>query len=156
MKHLAAGGFKDITRIASSSPTMWQNICTQNKENISQILDSYIETLTKAKELVDAGDEQGVYNLFDSSRTYRNSISETSAGPIKKNFAVYCDIIDEAGGIAAIATILASNNLSIKNIGIVHNREFEEGVLRIEFYDAASQEKAGALLQKFRYIVYER
>ena len=156
MKHLAAGGFKDITRIASSSPTMWQNICTQNKENISQILGSYIETLTKAKELVDAGNEQGVYNLFDSSRTYRNSISETSAGPIKKNFAVYCDIIDEAGGIAAIATILASNNLSIKNIGIVHNREFEEGVLRIEFYDAASQEKAGALLQKFRYIVYER
>ena len=143
-------------RIASSSPTMWQNICTQNKENISQILGSYIKTLTKAKELVDDGDEQGVYNLFDSSRTYRNSISETSAGPIKKNFAVYCDIIDEAGGIAAIATILASNNLSIKNIGIVHNREFEEGVLRIEFYDAASQEKAGALLQKFRYIVYER
>ena len=156
MKHLAAGGFKDITRIASSSPTMWQNICTQNKENISQILGSYIETLTKAKELVDAGNEQGVYNLFDSSRTYRHSLSETSAGPLKKNFAVYCDIIDEAGGIAAIATILASNNLSIKNIGIVHNREFEEGVLRIEFYDAASQEKAGALLQKFRYIVYER
>ena len=156
MKHLAAGGFKDITRIASSSPTMWQNICTQNKENISQILGSYIETLTKAKELVDAGDEQGVYNLFDSSRTYRNSISETSAGPIKKNFAVYCDIIDEAGGIAAIATILASNNISIKNIGIVHNREFEEGVLRIEFYDEDSSKRAVGLLQKFRYIVYER
>ncbi len=52
----------------------------------------------------------------------------SSAGPIKKSFAVYCDIIDEAGGIAAIATILASNNISIKNIGIVHNREFEEGV----------------------------
>ena len=75
---------------------------------------------------------------------------------IKKAFEVYCDIIDEAGGIAAIATILASNGLSIKNIGIVHNREFEEGVLRIEFYDESSSKKAAELLQKFRYIVYER
>ena len=80
----------------------------------------------------------------------------SSAGPIKKAFAVYCDIIDEAGGIAAIATILASNNISIKNIGIVHNREFEEGVLRIEFYDEDSTKRAVELLQKFRYIVYER
>ena len=71
-------------------------------------------------------------------------------------FAVYCDIIDEAGGIATIATILASNNINIKNIGIVHNREFEEGVLRIEFYDDASSTKAAQLLQKYRYIVYER
>lgn len=156
MKHLAAGGFKDITRIASSSPAMWQNICIQNKENISRILGSYIEMLVQAKELIDEEDDKAIYSLFDSSRNYRNSINDLSAGPIKKNFAVYCDIIDEAGGIAAIATILASNNVNIKNIGIVHNREFEEGVLRIEFYDASSQEKASALLQKFRYIVYER
>ena len=156
MKNLAAGGFKDITRIASSSPTMWQHICVKNKENISQILANYIETLQQAKALVDQGDEQGLYQLFDSSRNYRNSLPSTSAGPIKKTFAVYCDIIDEAGGIATIATILASNNLNIKNIGIVHNREFEEGVLRIEFYDENSSNKAALLLQKYRYIVYER
>ena len=156
MKNLAAGGFKDITRIASSSPTMWQHICLKNKENISRILDAYIQALGKAKELIDQEDEQGLYSLFDSSRNYRNSIPGSSAGPIKKAFAVYCDIIDEAGGIAAIATILASNNLNIKNIGIVHNREFEEGVLRIEFYDEGSSKRAAELLQKFRYIVYER
>ena len=79
----------------------------------------------------------------------------SSAGPIKKQFAIYCDIIDETGGIATIATILASNMISIKNIGIVHNREFEEGVLRIEFHDEDSSAKAAALLQKYRYIVYE-
>ena len=156
MKQLAAGGFKDITRIASSSPTMWQHICLKNKENISRILGEYITALQDAKEAVDNADEQELYDLFDSSRNYRNSIPESSAGPIKKAFAVYCDIIDEAGGIAAIATILASNNLNIKNIGIVHNREFEEGVLRIEFYDGVSSSKAADLLQKFRYIVYER
>ena len=156
MKNLAAGGFKDITRIASSSPTMWQHICLKNKENISHILGEYIHSLEKAKMLIDQEDEHALYNMFDSSRNYRNSIPDVSAGPIKKTFAVYCDIIDEAGGIAAIATILASNNLNIKNIGIVNNREFEEGVLLIEFYDEGSSKKAAELLQKFRYIVYER
>ena len=156
MKHLAAGGFKDITRIASSSPTMWQHICANNKDNISQILGQYIETLQKAKEMVENEDEQGIYNLFDSSRNYRNSIPSSSACPIKTAFAIYCDIIDEAGGIATIATILASNAINLKNIGIVHNREFEEGVLRIEFYDEDSSKKAAEILQKFRYIVYER
>ena len=65
-------------------------------------------------------------------------------------------MIDEAGGIATIATILASNNLSIKNIGIIHNREFEEGVLKIEMYDKASYERTIALLRKYHYTVYER
>ncbi len=156
MKNLAAGGFKDITRIASSSPVMWQHICVKNKKYISRILGEYIQALEGAKDLIDREDEQGIYHLFESSRNYRNSIPSSSAGPIKKAYEVYCDIIDEAGGIAAIATILASNNLNLKNIGIVHNREFEEGVLRIEFYDESSSKRAAELLQKFRYIVYER
>ena len=156
MKNLAAGGFKDLTRIASSSPTMWQHICLKNKENISQILGSYIDTLKEIKGYIDRSDEQALYHWFESSRSYRNAIPGSSAGPIKKAYAVYCDIIDEAGGIAAIATILASNGINLKNIGIVHNREFEEGVLRIEFYDESSSKRAAKLLQKFRYIVYER
>ncbi|MDE7036490.1 MAG: prephenate dehydrogenase, partial [Lachnospiraceae bacterium] len=135
MKNLAAGGFKDITRIASSSPVMWQHICLKNKENLLKILDEYIRFLSSAREMIDQEDEQGIYHMFDTSRNYRNSIPASSAGPIKKAYEVYCDIIDEAGGIAAIATILASNGLNLKNIGIIHNREFEEGVLRIEFYD---------------------
>lgn len=156
MKALAAGGFKDLTRIASSSPVMWQQICLKNGENISRILGEYIEALKTAKDAVDSGNEKSLYTLFESSRDYRDSMPNSSAGPIKKQFAVYCDIIDEAGGIATIATILASNNINIKNIGIIHNREFEEGVLRIEFYDGASSAKAAELLQKYRYIVYER
>lgn len=156
MKQLAAGGFKDITRIASSSPTMWQHICLKNGDNIVKILDAYIDMLKNARDSVAESSEQKLYDLFETSKNYRNSIPEGSSGPIKKVFAIYCDIIDEAGGIATIATILASNNISIKNIGIIHNREFEEGVLRIEFYDESSSHKATELLQKYRYIVYER
>jgi len=155
MKALAAGGFKDITRIASSSPVMWQQICLKNGTNITQILDGYIQALRKVRDAVEAGSENRLYSLFETSRDYRNSMPGASAGPIKKQYALYCDIIDEAGGIATIATILASNNINIKNIGIIHNREFEEGALRIEFYDEASSVKAVGLLQKYHYIVYE-
>lgn len=156
MKNLAAGGFKDITRIASSSPTMWQHICMQNRENLSQILGDYIETLKQAKDFLDQEQNQAIYDMFDHSSNYRNSIPNGSAGPIKKSFCIYCDIPDESGAIATIATILAVGGINIKNIGIVHNREFEEGVLRIEFYDGDSCERAAVLLQKHRYVIYER
>ncbi len=156
MKQLAAGGFKDITRIASSSPTMWQHVCLKNSENIVPILDDYIKMLQAARNRIHEGSEQEIFDLFESSKNYRNSIPGGSSGPIKRVFAIYCDIIDEAGGIAAIATILAANNINLKNIGIIHNREFEEGVLRIEFYDEDSSHKAVEILQKYRYIVYER
>ena len=127
----------------------------KNGENISRILDGYIRALENVKNAVDSGSESALYSLFETSRDYRNSMPGASAGPIKKQYALYCDIIDEAGGIATIATILASNNINIKNIGIIHNREFEEGALRIEFYDEDSSVKAVELLQKFHYIVYE-
>jgi len=156
MKHLAAGGFKDITRIASSSPTMWQHICLKNGENIVTILDKYIDMLKLARESVKDGSEHEIYDMFETSKNYRNSIPGGSSGPIKRAFAIYCDIVDEAGAIATIATILAANNITLKNIGIIHNREFEEGVLRIEFYDGDASHKAAELLQKYRYIVYER
>ena len=69
---------------------------------------------------------------------------------------LYCDMVDEAGGIATLATILASSGISLRNIGIVHNREFEEAVLRVEFYDEESLKKSVELLRRYRYTVYER
>ena len=55
MKALAAGGFKDITRIASSSPEVWSQICMANPVQISLLLDKYIGELTKIKAFVDSG-----------------------------------------------------------------------------------------------------
>ena len=155
MKMIAAGGFKDITRIASSSPVMWQQICQLNSQPIEEMLDAYISYLNDIRSMVHEQNADGIYHLFETSRDYRDSIPNSSAGPIKKAFALYCDIIDEAGGIATIATILASNNINIKNIGIINNRTFEEGVLRIEFYQEEPCQKAVVLLRKYRYTVYE-
>ena len=156
MKMIAAGGFRDITRIASSSPVMWQQICLENQENISNVLDDYIRMLIQVRYFVDNRDAESLYQMFAASRDYRDSIDVIDSGLIKKAYVLYLDIADEAGGIATIATILAMDKISIKNIGIIHNREFEQGVLKIEFYDNDSLERGKALLIKRNYTVYER
>lgn len=156
MKLVAAGGFKDITRIASSSPVMWQQVCATNRDNILTILGDYIDSLEKIRCSLKEKDDQAIYDLFDTSREYRNSIPDRSSGPIKKEYSLYCDIVDESGAIATIATILATHQINIKNIGIIHNREFEEGVLKIEFYNEDASRKAVELLTQCRYTVYHR
>lgn len=156
MKTIAAGGFKDITRIASSSAVMWENICLSNREQILKIMDSFSEQLAFIRAEIAASDGSSVNGFFQSAKDYRDSITISKSGPLKKVFELYCDLIDEAGGIATIATILASNHLSIKNIGIIHNREFEDGVLHLEMYDGESLQKAVELLRKYHYTVYER
>lgn len=156
MKTIAAGGFRDITRIASSSPIMWQQICLENSKNISSVLDEFIRMLIQIRCSVDNQEADNLYQMFASSRDYRDSIDITTKGSISKTHMLYLDIADEAGGIATIATILAMDGISIKNIGIIHNREFEEGVLKIEFYDVDTMIRAAALLRKRNYIIYER
>lgn len=154
MKAVAAGGFKDITRIASSSPAMWQNICLSNPKNISALLGDFIRSLTVVREQIDACASDAIYQFFDEARSYRESFIEASSGPIKKVFTLNVDIPDEPGALAAIATILALHGISIKNIGIVHNREFEEGVLRIEFYEQAAADQARQLLLQKGYTIH--
>lgn len=156
MKQIAAGGFKDITRIASSSPEMWEQICMTNSSNILKALEYYQTQLERLRQELTAKDADGIHNFFSAARDYRNSIPDTSAGPLKKVYAFYCDMVDEAGGIATLATILASGGISLRNIGIIHNREFEEAVLRVELYDEEAYHKAVALLRKYRYTIYER
>lgn len=156
MKLIAAGGFKDITRIASSSAAMWQQVCLTNTENITALLSAYIDSLSAVRENLLQKDAQALYDLFDSARIYRDSFINASSGPIKRSFTLDLDIADEPGALAAIATILALNQISIKNIGIAHNREFEGGVLKIEFYEETSIEKAAAILCAKGYTVHKQ
>ena len=154
MKSIAAGGFKDITRIASSSPVMWEQICMTNTVNISRLLQDYIDALGVVQKELQEHDSASLYTFFDGARAYRDSFIDAGSGPIKKDYSIRLDIPDEAGSIAAVSTLLALNNISIKNIGIVHNREAQEGVLRIEFYEEDSITKAIQLLNRRGYVTH--
>ena len=151
MKRLAAGGFKDITRIASSSPEMWEQICMTNSQNLAVILDRYITSLSQVLAELKEKDNKYIYRLFETSRDYRDSFSEKVAGSIAPDYSFTVDMADEVGAISTLAVILAAKGISIKNIGINHNREHGEGTLRIAFYDRETMDKAWEVLERYHY-----
>ena len=156
MKTIAAGGFKDITRIASSSPVMWESICMTNQEQLLKLMDKYIDSLSELREDIEKSSSQTLLDKFQGAKDYRDSLTVRNTKSYNKVHELFLDLADEAGRIAIIASILAFKGISIKNIGIVHNREFEEGVLHIEFYDDESVEMAAKLLMEKNYIVHRR
>lgn len=156
MKTIAAGGFRDVTRIAASSPVMWENICQTNKDQILSLMDQYEANFHKLRDIVERGNPKELMDYFQNSKNYRDSLTLPGA-KIRKDFhEIFVDIADEAGGIAVIASLLAFQGISIKNIGIINNREFEEGVLRIEFYDESALEAAIEVLSDRNYTIHRR
>lgn len=148
MKMLAAGGFKDITRIASSSADMWSQICMTNSVQISLLLGKYIDYLSKVKEQIDSSDRTAITEMFVQSKEYRDSISIRNSGPIPQSHAIYCDIEDKEGALSDITGLLFAGGINIKNIEIIHNREYRDGVLLIDFYDKDSSSRAFKILSE--------
>ncbi len=153
MKMIAAGGFKDITRISSSSAAMWQQICLSNSENVCSLLEDYVDLINGMKNSIKAHDPDMLFKSFDSARRYRESFIDTSSGPIKTSNAIHIEIPDEPGALAIVTTILASNSINIKNVGIIHNREFETGSLRVELHDETDVKHATNILEGHGYQV---
>lgn len=156
MKTIAAGGFKDITRIASSSPVMWESICMTNQEQLIKLMDKYIDSLSELRNDIQNSASKTLLDKFQSAKDYRDSITVRNVKSYNKVHELFLDLADEAGGIAIIASLLAFKGVSIKNIGIVHNREFEQGVLHIEFYDEDALELAIKILEDKNYVIYRR
>ena len=156
LKQLAAGGFKDITRIASSSPVMWEQICENNSSNIKTLLTSMIHDLQEVIDQLDKENGAYVNEYFKEAGDYRNSVPDHSIGLFDKVHKLYVHIPDQPGTIATVASLLAFNNISLKNIGIIYNREFEEGVLEIVLYDEESCQKGAQVLEERNYIVHIR
>ena len=136
-KSLAAGGFKDITRIASSNPV------------VCELIDKMIYHIKQR-------DAAGINAFFASARDYRDSIPNNSSGVIRMHHELFVDIPDEAGALAKVTAFIAEAKISLKNIGVSHNREDEEGVLRLSFYDADARRNAQNVLKAAGYRIYNR
>ncbi len=70
----AAGGFRDFSRIASSDPQMWRDICVANRDELLPMLDHYLVELNRLRQLIEAGDSAGVEKLFVDAKAVRDAL----------------------------------------------------------------------------------
>jgi prephenate dehydrogenase len=155
MQMLAAGGFRDITRIASSSPEMWENIVLSNKMQVEMLLDYFSGVLQKFRNCLESDDSSAITEFFGEAKRFRDSISSKVKGSVDPSYELIADIVDKPGIIGEIATILGRNNINIKNINVTNNREFEQGCLKITLPDMESVNIAFDLLIDTGYKVYK-
>ena len=153
MKMIAAGGFRDITRIASSSPVMWEQICMTNTENILVLLKRYITSLESICDTLENHNGDAIYKMFEESGKYRSTFPNRGQGPIERDYSFCVDVLDEPGSISVLSAILAAKGISVKNIGINHSREEGEGALRISFYKEDKKNEAAELLRSHNYVL---
>ena len=155
MQILAAGGFKDITRISSSDPRMWQNIVLSNKRQLLELTELFKKYLNEFTDILKREETDALYSYFDSARKYRNSMSSRPTGLLQPLYRLVVDVQDKPGIIGEIATLLGNHNINIKNIHVTNSREFEQGCLIIELQDITSFEAAFNTLVDAGYKVYK-
>jgi prephenate dehydrogenase len=156
IERLAAGGFKDLTRIASSSPAMWQSICMQNAKNIDFLLEMYIKELEQFRSLVNGKDPEKLSRFFEDAKDFRDGMKEKTIGQYNAYYDISVDIVDKPGAIAEVAVILAERGINVKNINIPASREFEEGCLTVSLEDESSRIHAISALNKSNIRAYKK
>lgn len=146
-RSLAAGGFRDVTRIASSNPILWRDITLQNREELLTQLDGWEKEMTRIKELLVEGSSQAIENYFAVAKELRDELP-ISAGAMYTPFDLYVDVPDYPGVISEVTGFLADEAISITNLRIVESREDVFGILVISFQSENDRERAAACIQK--------
>ncbi|MBM7569832.1 prephenate dehydrogenase [Aquibacillus albus] len=143
---LAAGGFRDITRIASSNPGMWQDIFFHNRKGMSHLLSDWITEMKELKNLLDTGDKVSMYHYLEQAKEYRDGLDSKKKGAIPAFYDLYVDIFDQPGALLQVVELLAKAEISINNIEILEIREGITGVLRLSFKDKKDQKRSKEIL----------
>lgn len=139
---LAAGGFRDTTRIAAGDPDLWQQICLSNDEKIVQTLDLLCSMLETAKKLIMEGNREGLHAFFAEAREQRLKIPSGLRGILPAIYEVVVTVPDQPGVIGSISALLGDNDVNIIDIEILRVREGDGGTIRLGFQSEYEREKA--------------
>lgn len=152
---LAAGGFRDTTRIASGSPDLWRGICLSNREYLMDMLERMQYNLETFKELLAAGDGEAIRDFFTKARNTRESIPGKRRGFLPRVFDLVVTVPDRPGVIGSLARLLGDHGINIADIEILRAREGDGGTIRIGVQNRETLDKALKLLVAAGYPVRE-
>ncbi len=130
---LAAGGFRDITRIASSSPSMWRDILIHNKNVLIELMNEWKKEMDRVLTLIENERAEELYDYFSRAKKVRDGLPQDQKGAIPAFYDLFVDVPDYPGVISEITGYLAQEKISITNIRIMETREEIFGILAISF-----------------------
>ena len=125
---LAAGGFRDMTRIAAGHPEIWLDICEQNSEAIVAVLDEFSDRISNVRSLVAEADRDGLTTVLSQARRARTNLPSRYVRP-QDLIEIRIPIPDRKGQIANITMLAADCDVNIADIEVAHSTEGAEGVL---------------------------
>jgi prephenate dehydrogenase len=126
MLRLAAGGFRDMTRIASGHPGIWPDICVANKDAILTALDEYLTALMQVRAFVSGGDRDSLRDVLEDARRARRNLP--TGLPVDEALVeLRIPVLDRPGEIAEVTTVAARLGVNIVDFEIAHSLEGQRG-----------------------------
>lgn len=156
MLQLAAGGFRDTTRVASGPSDVWRDICLTNRAAILQMLSQFESALGELRQAVKNEAEGSLIRLFDQARAVRSTIPVRARGMLGATHELTLFLADQPGTIHAATGVLAEVGLNIVDIEIMRVREGEGGSVRLALSSEEAADRAVRRLRERGYSVRRR
>jgi prephenate dehydrogenase len=125
---LAAGGFRDMTRVAAGHPGIWPDICAENSTAIVAALDGLLADLSTMRDRVASQDRAAILDSLRRASAARRNLPARAVRP-EHLAELRIPVPDRDGVIAEIASLAAGAGIGIYDIEIAHSAEGPQGVM---------------------------
>jgi prephenate dehydrogenase len=153
---LAAGGFRDLTRVASSPFEMWAEILHTNRKEVSRSLKKLLHELERYRRIINSKRIEKLGGEFSSARKLRDSIPKDMKGFHRPLVDIFLSVEDKPGAMSKISTALYRHRINIKDIELLKVREGETGTFRLSFETQKTANQAVNILHKAGYSARRR
>jgi prephenate dehydrogenase len=141
---LAAGGFRDLTRLAASNPALWSDILVANRQAIAEAIDLYVERLTRLRHEIAGGRGADVEATFREAKQARLRLATKPT--VRAGVAVLqIEVPDRPGALANLTAVLGENEVNIEDLQIVHSPEGGRGTVHLTVSVAAADRTIAVL-----------
>ena len=144
---LAAGGFRDMTRIAAGHPGIWPDICVENRSAISDVLGRLEQALASVRALVEGEDRAGLLAELEAARAARANLPGRAADPTRLA-EVRVPVPDRPGVLAEVTTLASELQVDIADLEIAHSSEGDAGVLILTVDEERVERFRGGLVAR--------
>jgi prephenate dehydrogenase len=152
---LAAGGFRDLTRIGASHPIMWRDVLLTNRNELIKLMDDWLDQMEGVRSAIIEKDPDRIERFFTRSKAIRGGLPDRRKGILERRYTLYIDVPDRPGIIGKVATLLGEKQINISNLEVMENREEIPGVLKLTFKKEMHYRNAVKALRAADYLVFE-